>query len=125
MIRDKKAFSARLTKEKIDKIFENFVSILTKNIKAIYRVKDLQWQKGALMGLLYGRIIYLRDGMSDTNLAKTLVHELIHFFLDTSHEKTVRRITDLLWRRFSKQQKAILRAFIPNQPVLEIPPVHC
>lgn len=125
MIRDKKAFSARLTKAKIDKIFENFVSILTRSIKAVYRVKDLRRQKGPLMGLICGRSIYLRDGMSDTNLVKTLVHELLHYFLDTSHEKTVRRIEDHLWRRFSKQQKAVLRAFIPNQPVLEIPPVHC
>lgn len=120
----KKLLSGRLTQKTVDWIFNEFVSALKNKIKAVYRVKDLRDYKKPLWGLIYNEVVYLDNGASDKRLAKTLVHELLHYFLDTANEKLVRHIEDRLWRRFSQKQKSTFFSFIPDKPVLQIPPLH-
>ncbi len=103
--------------EFIDFIFQRFVKILEKDIKGVYRIKNLTdpGTQEPMFGYLNHRTIYLEHRMSKQELIKTLIHELAHFLFDAAPEQTIRKIEDILWKKFAKKEKRVLEKYIPKR----------
>ncbi len=54
---------------------------------------------------------------------ETLIHELSHILLPTTRERDILTIERLMARRITRDQRAILRAFIPRHQVKRYPRV--
>ncbi|NCN52932.1 hypothetical protein GW950_00520 [Candidatus Wolfebacteria bacterium] len=101
-------------------LFRSIIKTLeSSDVKNIYKVKILKWPKDRrkrLLGYLDddGGIWLSGENESISALAKTLIHEASHVYLYTAVERRIRRFEDLLWADLSKNQKNIIKSYIPK-----------
>lgn len=50
-------------------------------------------------------------------IAKTLLHEVMHFVFGSVYERDIRRLEDLVWEKLSEDQIRILKSFVPKHVV--------
>lgn len=101
----------------VNLIFDDFIRHLEGDIRGVYRIKNLRDPETNRLadGLLIRKTIYLRHELNKIQLLQTLIHELAHHCFFSASELTIRKIETLLWRWFTKTQKAILATYIPKR----------
>ena len=80
------------------------------------RIKKTLDRKGEVLGLLPpdDDVIYLRQNKNVNIMTKILVHEVLHFLHEDSPEREILRLEDLLWSKFSKKQKMLLKFYLTH-----------
>ncbi|OGY63639.1 MAG: hypothetical protein A3I89_00150 [Candidatus Harrisonbacteria bacterium RIFCSPLOWO2_02_FULL_41_11] len=56
-----------------------------------------------------------RKNFDKEEMSSTLLHEVIHVVMNQVGEEDVQCLEKLIWERFSKRQKAILKSYIPKE----------
>ena len=119
----------------VDWHFRQVIYYLENKVSAILIVnkslKDPRNKKILLRGYIdvnhKGRAIIFVSGIKNTHadremMGKTLTHEVAHGFLeDYVHEKSILTLEDLLWNAFTKDQKNIIKSFLPKHKVKRAP----
>ncbi len=109
----------------VDWIFARIIHALNYKIEAIYLKRVLHEVRGGkgieYYGYIDDDIIYLsaaKTKHSDRRaIAKTLLHEVMHYVFSGIHERNILRLEDLVWEKLSEEQIAILKSYVPRHIV--------
>ncbi len=128
----KPSLIVRVNKDKgqlIDRIFKKVLQSLNEDIEGIYVKKFLRekiktkvflddgWLKYDDNDNLYIYLSARNHGNSRRAMAKTLLHEVLHFLYPKLREQSVLKLEDLVWKRLNEKQKAALIAYVPKHMV--------
>ena len=113
-------------------LFVLVIQALNKNIWEIYKVKDLKDpddRRAHLCGFLDGEeneyeiYVSARKSANPTkdDMAKTLLHEVLHSLFMKAREERILKLESLLWNSFSKPQKEMIRSYIPKRSATKKP----
>ncbi len=109
----------------VDWIFSRVIYALNHKIEAILLKKDLQekhrGKTSNFYGYLDGDVISLNASkifhLNREAIAKTLLHEAMHSAFCCIYERDIRRLEDLVWEKLSKDQRSLLKSYIPKHKV--------
>lgn len=117
-----------------DLIFKEFLTTLNKSKGDVIKIRlkkklydPADKFKKALIGLYIPEenLIYINPSKyihrSRIMIVKTLIHELSHIIFFPTSEKRIRSIEEILWKKFNKNQKNILKSYIPYKEVKRNP----
>ncbi|MBI5733266.1 hypothetical protein HY967_04965 [Candidatus Jorgensenbacteria bacterium] len=131
MVCRKRKFSTKRKRNYLAQWFFAAVAwALQKEIRKIFWTHDLrdpEYPKIKLDGLLAGNIIYLDDALTKREATETLIHELCHGFVSfpgngKKDEKFISQLTTILWNTFSNKEKRLIRKFLPSKKQRAKPP---
>lgn len=119
--------SRRITSgdDTVDWIFSRIIHALNYEIEVIMLKRFLREKYRGKMKNFYG---YIEDDVISLSnsktwhpnrraIAKTLLHEVMHFVFGSIHERDIRRLEDLVWEKLSEEQMRILKSFVPKHVV--------
>ena len=115
--------------KRVDKIFAKIIYFLNHKIEEIYLKRVLRVRYRGKSADFYGfiddDIIYLSAAKAKHKnrraIARTLLHEVMHYFFPGAHERKIFRLEDLVWKRLSEEQIVILKSYVPRHIVKTSP----
>ena len=111
--------------KRIDRIFARIINFLNYEIEEIYLKRVLRVRHRGKSADFYGFIdddvIYLSAAKTKHKdrraIAKTLLHEVLHFVFCGALEHNILRLEDLAWEKLSEEQIVILKSYVPRHIV--------
>jgi|SRR3989338_5220229 len=70
---------------------------------------------------LRGWPLCINATLSKSERLKTLIHELSHLLFPDAEEETIREVERVLWKKFTKKQRATLETYIPKRALQKVP----
>ncbi|MEK7520871.1 MAG: hypothetical protein AAB560_02215 [Patescibacteria group bacterium] len=127
MAKQKKRLDPRSGDQLTDWFFRNCLFVLNNIVARISKKENLRdpdrrWRK--LDGLLLTESdeVYLEAGLHINDRLVTLIHECLHILLPETRENKILQLEKILWRRFTHDQKKIIKTYIPKHKVKKGPP---
>jgi hypothetical protein len=114
----------------VDWEFRQLIRVLDREVEAIRKKKvlrDPDDRRKFFRGLLmHGKEIYLSSHKKDGPIVKTLIHEAAHLLYPCVPNRYIYEKEEILWKRFTDEQKRLLRSYIPKhhstaEPISEPP----
>lgn len=108
-----------------DHLFREVVDFLNNKVFKIHRVRVLRDPDNKyrfLAGLLmpmgenkdYEIFVSESDNKDTDEQGATILHEVLHIIMPHSREMYIRRLEELLWQEFSRDQKQIIKSYLPK-----------
>ena len=106
-------------------LFVLIIQTLNKRVWRIYKckeIKDPEYPKRKLCGYIDGtqdeNEIYLsankQENPTKDDIGKTLLHEVLHIIYPMVKEGRILKLEAILWNSLSKQQRKIIKSYIPK-----------